>query len=528
MSIVTSRTEMAADDPAQAIETRNVKRPFPARWFRATSLSTATIALMAVTAIALFWFPVKRISANVEINYNEGWNAYRAAMAAHRTPLYGALPLRFGVGTAYPPISFHLIGWLGTPNTFVTVGRWISLLSLIVAGIFVALIVKRESGSWRAAIFAGLLYEISIALIRPDRLGMDDPQLLGEVLAIAGLYFYVRNPNSNRTLGFSALLFCLAGFSKHNLLAFPAAVALDLLLRSRRAFATWAGALLLFAGLLTATTFLVDGRYFLLHLMGRGARTYSYWMAWSGSHHYIVAFQSLLVMAASWSICMFRSRRVIVFAFVFSHALAFFLIGGFGVDLNIFFNALASAAIACGLAISDMSAEAREWRTARWNSAGALIAALFCISIMVYVPGQLRRDREKNRELRAREGEFDSAVEFLKGHPGPALCESLLLCYEAGKPCEYEAFSVRALLRSGTLAESDVLQLLKTRYFQTIQIALRSDEEKLNGLAFWASLQSAQEEPDTERRFSPNFMKELLEDYQLSKRTSEMAIFSPR
>ena len=481
---------------------------------------------MTVIAVALFWFPVKRISTNVEINYNEGWNAYRAAMAAHRIPLYGAPPLHFGVGTAYPPMSFHVIGWLGRPDTFVAVGRWISLLSLLGAGIFVGLTVKQEGGSWQAAIFSFLLYEISIALLRPDRIGMDDPQLLGEVLSVAGLYFYVRNPNSNRTLGFSALLFCLAGFTKHNLLALPAAVAFDLLLRSRKAFATWASALLLSAGLLATMTFLVDGRYFLLHLMGRGARTYSYMMAWSGFHHYAVAFQGLLMIAIAWSISMFRSRRVIVFAFVFSHALAFLLVGGFGVDLNIFFNALAATAIACGLAISDMTERFGEWRTTRSNFAGALIAALFCVSIMIFVPGQLRRDHGKIRELRTQQDEFNSAVEFLKANPGPALCESLLLCYEAGKPCEYEAFSVRALVKSGTLPEDDVLQLVKTHHFQTIQIALRSDEEKLEGSAFWASLRSPQEDLDTERRFSPAFMKELLEEYQLS--TSEMAIFLPR
>lgn len=528
MPAVITKPLTLTEDAVQGPDVRNPQERFAAGRFRNIKLSTAIMALMAVTGIALFWFPVTRISANVEINYNEGWNAYRAAMAAHQIPLYGALPLRFGVGTAYPPISFHLIGWLGRPDTFVQVGRWISLLSLIATGIFVALIVKQESGSRQATIFSFLLYEICIALLRPDRIGMDDPQLLGEVLSVAGLYFYVRNPHSNRTLGVSALLFSLAGFSKHNLIAFPAAVALDLLLRSRKAFATWVSALVLFAGLLTAMTFLVDGRYFMLHLMGRGARTYSYWMAWSGYHHYAATFQSLLVIAIAWSICVFRSRRVIVLAFVFSHVLAFLLAGGFGVDLNIFFNALAVTAMACGLALSDMAVGSEESRTVRWDSTGALMAALFFVSIMIFVPGQLRRDRQKIQELRAREGEFNSAVEFVKAQPGPALCESLLLCYEAGKPCEYEAFSVRALVKSGALSEGDVLDLVKTHHFQTIQIALRSDEEKLEGLDLWASLQSTQEKPDTERRFSPNFMKELLEDYQLSKKTPEMAIFSPR
>lgn len=75
--------------------------------------------------------------------------------------------------------------------------------------------------------------------------------------------------------------------------------------------------------------------------------------------------------------------------------------------------------------------------------------------------------------------------------------------------------------------EDDVLQLLRTHHFETVQIALRSDEEDLKEFDLRVSLSSDQKGPDKERRFTPNFMKELLEDYQLSKRTAEMAIFCP-
>src|SRR5689334_15775244 len=79
-------------------------------------LSAAVLCLMAATMLALFWFPVRRTFARVEVNYNEGWNAYRAAWVANRIPLYGKPQQSFGTGTAYPPLSFHLIGLLGSPN----------------------------------------------------------------------------------------------------------------------------------------------------------------------------------------------------------------------------------------------------------------------------------------------------------------------------------------------------------------------------------------------------------------------------
>jgi len=154
--------------------------------------------------------------------------------------------------------------------------------------------------------------------------------------------------------------------------------------------------------------------------------------------------------------------------------------------------------------------------------------AVFFISIMMFVPGQLRRNREQLRLLPARAGEFDSAVELVKNRPGPALCESHLLCYEAGKPFEYEPFSVQQQLKSGILREEDILQLLRTHHFQTVEVALREDEQKLSEDQLRMSLASDQKEPDKQRRFSPKFMNELLSGYKLSLRTSEMALFCPR
>lgn len=491
-------------------------------------LSTIVNLLMVVVMAGLFWFPVRRIFANVEVNYNEGWNAYRAAMVAHGIPLYGAPPQGFGTSTAYPPLSFHLVGLLGNANTFTLIGRLVSLIAVLAAGIFVGLIVQRAGGSWQAAVFSFLLYEVGIALLRADRIGMYDPQLLGEALSAAGLYLYVRNPDCRRMLCASAALFCLAGFTKHNLIVFPAVVALDLLLRSWKSFLIWAGAMLVCAGLLTGATFLVDGRYFFVHLLGSGggARAYSYMIAWSQFHHYEEKFQSLLVIATAWSLLLLGSRRLFTIAFVVSHGLAFVLSGGYGVDLNIFFNAFAVTAILCGLALSDITSAFLAPRSGIVNATAAMMFGLFFVSVMMFVPGQLRRDRQLMRELPAQQAEFNSAVKFLESHPGPALCESHLLCFEAGKPFEFEPFSVRDQVMTGHIPEVQVLDLLKTHHFQTVEIALRSDEETLSAPELLTSLTSDQKDIEKMRRFTPNFMAELVHDYQLSLRTSQMAIFS--
>lgn len=502
--------------------------PFLDEPLRDTWLSLAVICLMTVTMLALFRFPVKRIFANIEVNYNEGWNAYRADMVAKGIRLYGEPPKGFGTATAYPPISFHLISWLGSANTYLVVGRLVSLLSLIATGILIGLIVRKAGGSQLTAIFAFLLYELGIVLLKADRVGMYDPQLLGEALSAAGLYFYVRDPDSKRLLCVSALFFCLGGFTKHNLLALPLAVAIDLVFRSWKSFATWAGAMVVSAGLLTAATMLVDGRYFFAHLLGNGGgRTYSVMMAWSQFHHYVEKFQTLLVIATAWSVHSFRSRRLFVAAFVLSHGLAFLLGGGYGVDLNVFFNGFAVTVIICGLALSDLSSALVALRPGGLNPTATMMFGLFCISIMIFVPGQLKRDQAQMRALPAQEKEFQSAVTFLKAHPGPGLCESHLLCYEAGKPFEFEPFSVRDQVQTGRMREEDVLQLLKTRHFQTVELWVLSDEENLSDAQLETNLAAEQKDFTQERRFSEAFLRELLKDYRLSMRTTSMAIFTP-
>ena len=220
------------------------------------------------------------------------------------------------------------------------------------------------------------------------------------------------------------------------------------------------------------------------------------------------------------------SRPLFAGAFVLSHGLAFLLGGGNGVDLNIFFNGLAVTVVICGLALAEFASTREASPSAALHSPAAVMFGLLVFSVMIFVPGQLRRDRQEMRLLPASATEFNSAVRLLKANEGPALCESILLCYEAGKPLEFEAFAAREQIRTGATREAAVLGLLQTHHFQVVQVELRSDEENLSDADLRLSLANDQTDPDKERRFSPAFMNELLKDYRLSMRTPAMAIFA--
>ena len=480
-------------------------------------LSAPIVALMTIVLVALLWLPLKRALADVEVNYNEGWNTYRQEMAANGTPLYGLPPGHLTGETGYPPLSFHLVGLLRKVGIDCTAaGRWISLISLLTTGVFVSLIVRRVGGGITASLFSFLLYAIGIAILMPSRLGMNDPELLGGAFSAAGLYFYVRDPARYRFLCISAALFCLAGFTKQSFIAFPMAVSLDLVIRSRKAFTVWAGALLITAGLLTAAVILVDGHFFFLHLLV--VRSYSIKAAWHNIiHPYLTTVQAPLLVAVGWSLCVFRSRRIFVLLFAFSHLIAFALAGAEGVDLNICFNAFAATAIICGLVLADVSVvQARLGLVT--PSVGAALMAVLLAGILINVPGQLKDNADQNKTLHSREDDFRSATQFLKTHSGPALCDSLLLCHKSGKQYEFYSLFVRDQIRLNRMRDDEITQLLRAHYFRTVQLTIIPGESRDDdGMPIEES-----------RHFTRTFMRELSRNYQVGMRTSQLLILVPK
>jgi hypothetical protein len=403
------------------------------------------------------------------------------------------------------------------------------LVSLVATGILVGLIVKREGAGREVALFGSLLYVAEIAILMPSRLGMNDPQLLGEALSTAGFYFYIKSKGNDPWLVLSALTFCVAGFTKQNLIAFPAAVGLDLLVRSRKSLAMWTGAMVAFAMMLTVTTVLVDGHHFLAHLTLH--RAYSLRHAWHHNIHvYLLTVQSIILVGIIWLICTSRPRLLFAATFLMSHLIAFSLAGGDGVDLNICFNALAAIVIICGISLADIeSASLKPPNTLSGPKlSGALMLAIALV-LMIHVPERIREARESMGALRSQENEFKLAVQFLRSRPGPALCESLLLCYEASKAKEFDPFWVADGLKTERLDEAKILQLLKSRHFQSVQIKL-SGAEGRNTTKTLLQERSHSDDfilPSGQTLFFGTFMQKLLQEYGVVYRDSQILIFAP-
>ena len=127
----------------------------------------ASFVLLFVLAVVTVWsfaWPVYRAFLNIEIDVNEGWNAYLAEAAFGRGPLYP--PLDQLVTNNYPPLSFYIVGAVGrTLGDSLLAGRLVSLASVLAIAWGVALCIHRMGASRFAGgverVFSSQRYRVS-------------------------------------------------------------------------------------------------------------------------------------------------------------------------------------------------------------------------------------------------------------------------------------------------------------------------------------------------------------------------------
>ena len=106
--------------------------------------------MVYVIAIWAFAWPVYRAFLNVEIQPNEGWNAYFADAAMGKMPLYPSADKL--ITNNYPPLSFYILGLVGRlVGDPVLAGRLLSLIAALAVGTAIALSVRRLGGTKTAA-----------------------------------------------------------------------------------------------------------------------------------------------------------------------------------------------------------------------------------------------------------------------------------------------------------------------------------------------------------------------------------------
>jgi hypothetical protein len=68
-------------------------------------------------------------------------------------------------------------------------------------------------------------------------------------------------------------------------------------------------------------------------------------------------------------------------------------------------------------------------------------------------------------------------VTFLRAQSGPAICESLLRCYFAGKPFAYDPFNATRLIAFHRLDDAVIVDGLRQHRYGAVQFDLMQDDD---------------------------------------------------
>jgi hypothetical protein len=399
-------------------------------------------AALALVVLALLVRNILAIPAHVPLDPNEGWNAAHALAAMAGRGLYP--PPDALMVNNYPPLSFYAIGALARYGSdAVIAGRWIALAAYLATAVCIAAVLRRMDCSARA-IALGAVYFAALLLITSDYVGMDDPQLLGHAVELGALLLLLRD-----RIFVPALLFALALFIKHNLMAMPLAAGLWLLAQDRRTgfvFILW----LLAFGLSGLVLFQFELGTSLIEQLA-SPRLYSLANLGTAVTHLWWALLPGLAMTGLWPdrhslFCSLYAGMSLILGLVFA--------AGDGVDANAFFDLGIALSLALGLVV----------QRGRWPilAAASAVPLLICLTLTF-------RD---NNFFFTRDFARSSArdIAFLESRPGPVLCDQLSLCLWAGKGADIDVFNVGEAIKAKVRDPAPLLGKIANHHFASLQL----------------------------------------------------------
>ena len=425
------------------------------------------VAILTVGVLAGFVRAALIAPLRVPLDPNEGWNAYHAAAAIARGNPYA--PGAGFMTNNYPPLSFYLVGilgcWLGDN---VVAGRLVSLAAFASVCLIIALALRRLGASLYPAIFAASLFA-STLLLTSDYVGMNDPQLLGHALQLAGLLLLLRSQRSDVHVIASATLFVAGGFVKHNLFALPLASFAWLVTTDRRSAVRFAAALVGFsiAGVVAVQAIMGVN---LFHQL-QSARGYSFVLLKSNAIDWLPV-AALPLCSLGWLVSRFHRDKAVRLAGLYagiSIISGVALLGGAGVDVNAMFDADIALALCAGLAISRLVAIGGT----AWCAAGGQAFAMLCIFPFALIALRTPDWHEASfwlRPLREERAVAARDIAFLRAHGGLAMCEDLTFCYWAGKSPTVDVFNLDQQFESGARDPAGFLRLLDVHEFASVEL----------------------------------------------------------
>jgi len=428
-----------------------------------------------VIAIWSFAWTVYRAFLNIEIEPNEGWNAYFADAAMGKMPLYPSADQL--ITNNYPPGSFYIVGlvgrFIGDP---VLAGRLLSLVSVVAIAMAIALSVRRLGGSGVAARISGAFFVATMSRFFMPYVGMNEPQLLGEaIMAFGFLWFLIARSNDRGYIG-PVVVMALAGFVKHNIIAMPLTTFLWLSLNRRREAVKCfcVAAIAIVTG--TAICYALFGPNFFLNILC--PRHYSLKRS-------LRAFGELEWLSVGLIACLYNAwaRRndasVQLCSWLIAIALGSYFLqkSGAGVDINAQFDLVIAVAMGLGLAFTQVSL----WPITRClgsEPAQAILLLAVCVRLLAskqLQPVRLIFDSSFRNEIAMRERAMTDSIERVRRIPGDVACgRDMLVSYRADKPFVVDAFNAQQRILVGALPKDAITARVAAGTLTIVEVDQRS------------------------------------------------------
>jgi hypothetical protein len=421
----------------------------------------AQIAFLAVLAAYFMVWPIWRAGFPIEIAQNEGWNAYHADAAMGAAALYPSADTL--IVNNYPPLSFYVVGGLAQVfGDALYVGRVLSLLAVVGLGGLIAAAIRQLGGGVAGAAVGGLWFVAVMARSFARFVGMDDPQLVGHVLMMGALLWFMAHDAHGKSVVPPVLAMAVAGFYKHNIVAVPVTALLWLVIRDwRRAvlpIAIGAGAAAL--GLLICIA--AYGDAFLANLLT--ARPYRVMRAING----LGRLQWILPALVLWGIwaATERNSRAARFTMLFvAVAFAAYLLqwGGEAILDNAQFDLVIATAVGLGLAFDRAGATPlgrRHGETAA-RAVITLVVAARLLATLRIEPALVLFDPDYRAQYFANAEVVREEAARIAKIPGPVACDFKVVCRLAGKPFSYDDFRSEMLVATGASGGLDEQGLMR-------------------------------------------------------------------
>jgi hypothetical protein len=420
-------------------------------------LGMAEWMLYVIAAWSFAW-PVYRAFLNVEIQPNEGWNAYFADAAMGEMPLYPSADQL--ITNNYPPLSFYIVGLVGRlVGDPVLAGRLLSLVAVVAIATAIALSVRQLGGSGVAARISAAFFVATMSRFFMSYMGMNEPQLVSEAVMIFGFLGFLRARSNDRGYIGPVLVMALAGFIKHNIIAMPVTAFLWLgLYRRREAVKCFCVAAIVIIGG-TAICYALFGQNFFLNILTPRHFSLKRSLRVFGELEWI-SVGLLACLYNAWA----RARRddnVWLSSSLIAIALLSYFIqrAGAGVDINAQFDVVIGVAIGLGLAFTQMSL----WPVARRlgsEEAQVILLLALCARLLAskqLQPVRLIFDSGFRNEIVMRERTMTDEVERVRRIPGDVTCgRNMLVNYRAGKPFVVDAFNAEQRILAGALSKDAI------------------------------------------------------------------------